>query len=187
MPCSIDACLGDVIARGMCGKHYRHTLRHRVPHARKPGELYAEKFWESVTKRSDTQCWEWTGPRTGDGFGRCRRTLNGEIVNDAHRVSYAMRTGKKVSDTPLRQLCKNQLCVNPEHIRIGTAADAIVRRRGAPGERHGNAKLDEKSVRYIRTHYKRRVVTMKMLAAKFDLTVGAISQIIRRRKWKHLK
>ncbi len=54
-------------------------------------------------------CWEWTGARDSNGYGRFGQTT-------AHRVSCAVFTGSDIKGHHVHHLCNNPPCVNPSHL-----------------------------------------------------------------------
>ena len=61
-----------------------------------------------------TECWPWTGPRDGHGYGSL--TCCGVTVR-AHRTVYQQVMGPIDSDLHLHHLCGNKLCCNPAHLQ----------------------------------------------------------------------
>lgn len=80
-----------------------------------------EKFMLLVAKDDGTGCWVWTGGRNRDGFGLVRFGKN----YLAHRWIYEQRHGRIPPKLQVRQMCDNQLCVNPDHL------DAVTQRTNA--------------------------------------------------------
>jgi len=95
------------------------------------------RFWNKVEKSS--QCWQWTGGKTWDGYGRIK--LNGKTVM-AHRVAYAMLKGEVPKHLILCHTCDNPSCVNPDHLFLGTHKDnALDREAKGRSKRAGKPKL----------------------------------------------
>jgi len=55
------------------------------------------------------------------------------------------------------------------------------------GESRYNAQLNEDSVRRIRSEYGRGNVTHRMLAEKYNITEGAIRNMLAGKTWKHVE
>ncbi len=82
------------------------------------------RFWSHVTK-SDDGCWRWTGATNGHGYG-CFWTET--KTWGAHRYAYEKKLGAIPNGMVLDHLCRNRLCVNPEHLEIVPQVENV--RRG---------------------------------------------------------
>ena len=72
-------------------------------------------FWDNVEKQSN-DCWIWKGTLGALGFGRFRINRKNYV---AHRYVWILINGDISSTTMVLHKCKNNLCVNPEHLYIG--------------------------------------------------------------------
>jgi hypothetical protein len=61
-------------------------------------------------------CWEWTGYRDKDGYGKYRTLL-------AHRFAYARAAGNIPDGQVVCHSCDNPSCVNPAHLWLGSLSD----------------------------------------------------------------
>lgn len=147
-----------------------------------------------VEKRT-SGCWEWTGTKIK--VGKSGRGGYGTIglgsallgKGYVHRVSYEIHRGEIPDGMFVLHRCDNRICVNPDHLFLGTAkanaVDAVSKRRMAVGERNGASKLTGTDIEDIR----RRLVageTQASIAVCFDVSQSLISHISSRKAWRSL-
>jgi hypothetical protein len=70
-----------------------------------------DRFTSKYVVNPETGCWDWIAGSWG-GYGRFRY----DGGNKAHRYSYEYHNDTKLGDLVIDHLCKNTLCVNPEHL-----------------------------------------------------------------------
>lgn len=87
-----------------------------------------DRFWDKVVKTDE--CWIWTGAKSSSGYGHLN--INKKTIK-AHRYSYEMFFGKIEHDKIIMHKCDTPLCVNPEHLSVGTkkenSADMATKKR----------------------------------------------------------
>jgi hypothetical protein len=82
-----------------------------------------DRFWSYVNKVPGA-CWQWTGPKSGAGYGYF--TDKREKIS-AHRLSYEIAKGKIADGLVIDHLCRNTLCVNPDHLDAVSVKVNIIR------------------------------------------------------------
>ena len=89
-------------------------------------------------------CWLWTGPDsgTGRGGGYPRMSLDGQTVA-VHRVIYTEFYGYIPSKKQIDHVCRNRMCVNPEHLEMVTHKENQKRRAKAKADQWTPEEIDE--------------------------------------------
>lgn len=196
--CEVDGCERSHNARGYCFGHYERWKKLGHADVDRPLNTHVgsdTSLADRIQRRIDPnlgadECWLWRGAlggtkrRTGVGYGKF--TVNGKQY-DAHRVSYELHTGTTIPEgMQIRHSCDNPLCVNPQHLSVGTNADnvgdMVSRGRQTLGERNPQARLTEADVRAIRTSS----ASVGDLAREYSVTVATIYGVLARRRWQHV-
>jgi len=82
-----------------------------------------QRFWEKVCPRK--KCLEFTGCRDTNGYG----TFWGDRgrMEKAHRWSYQAYVGAIPDGLEMDHLCRNRVCVHPDHLEPVTHAENMTR------------------------------------------------------------
>lgn len=135
------------------------------------------RFLSHVTKTES--CWIWTGAKNKAGYGLS--SLYSRVMG-AHRLSYTLFVGEIHDDLWVLHTCDVPSCVNPEHLWLGTTQDN--KKDQIQKDRGGN-KLNSEKVMMIRKMYDSDIGS-QAIANLFHVTCGVISNIVKRRIWKHI-
>ena len=133
-------------------------------------------------------CWVWTGCRTGNGYGAFK--INQRQVG-AHQFAYLLFRGPLPQGYMVCHHCDNPLCVNPQHLFLGTQLDNVrdMFSKGRQPIRKGSASysiLKEAQVLEIRKLAEVPGIKRSELAKAFGVTPATIGSVIRRSNWKHI-
>jgi len=129
-------------------------------------------------------CWNWIGAVQSNGYGHLNNS--GRIIL-AHRFFYEFYCGHIPKSKLVLHRCDNRICVNPEHLWIGThknnTLDMISKERGnfpgTNGERNGNAKLSSDEILSLKEMYLTRKHSRAEIARVFNSSWSTIDRIVR--------
>lgn len=137
-----------------------------------------EAFESRVAIVPFSTCHYWSGNTNGLGYGILRSSR-------ASHVSYELHKGPipdAIDGRPVvvRHKCDTPLCVNPDHLELGTQADnmrdAAERGRMPRGERHHNAKLTKEQAEAIVAAVEAGK-SVSEVAARYGVSPGRVSMI----------
>lgn len=152
-----------------------------------------KRFWGKVKKSPG--CWEWTGCRRNEtGYGCIK--INGKVIN-AHRLSWEINRGNIPGDKYVCHTCDNRLCVNPDHLFLGSPRENVldamrknrmpqnvlirnygIKLRGQPAPWR---KLTNEEAEEVRELYKNNNLTMAIIGKRYGVSKETISCIIHKK------
>ncbi len=146
-----------------------------------------ERFMERVSPEALSGCWLWAGATHGEtGYGGFKWGARKSKTETTHRVAYKLFKGDIPKGLLVLHSCDVRMCVNPDHLRLGThkdnSGDAVKRDRTPRGERVKSAVLTEAQV----LECKQSDESTKVLAERFGCSRQNIADIRYGRTWRHL-
>ena len=159
-------------------------------------------FQKKFVPVTESGCWIWLGASNGR-YGIIWNPRNGKKYTMAHRVSYEMHKGQIPDEMLVCHTCDVGLCVNPDHLFLGTQVDnmqdmiskgrkAYPENAGhhgnhARGINNGQAKIDSITVLSIRRTYDTRACSnIAELSRQLHVSESQTRRIVRRQNWKHI-
>lgn len=148
---------------------------------RRKSKPVAERFAIKYIPEPNSGCWLWIG------FAHKIRNELRPFINSnkkptlAHRVSYELFKGPIPDGMIVRHKCDNTICVNPDHLVLGTQQDNVKdrddRKRGRwhRGTAHYNCKLTPEMVVRIKMASGYGAITN--LAREFGLNPATLHRV----------
>ena len=140
-------------------------------------------FCRNIAKANE--CWIWMGNVEAEGYGTIEFK---DSTYKAHRIAYYLHHGIDPGKQCVCHKCDNKVCINPNHLFLGSRADNnedrdkkgrfIVLR----GTQQGGSKLTEDDVRNIR----RSTARQRDLATIYGVSQSTIWRA-RNTHWKHVE
>jgi len=132
---------------------------------------------------TESGCWIWLGSTTKSGYGRICIDRKDHL---AHRFALSVSGGNVSKSDLVMHKCDNPICVNPEHLQIGTQCDNMKdmarKGRSSKGAMRYNAKLNESIVKYIRDSGEHP----KILAAQLNVSRELVRDVKANKRWRHV-
>lgn len=141
-----------------------------------------ERFHESYIPEPNSGCWLWIGALGGD-YGNIK--VNGAKTG-SHVYSWKLNKGDIPKGIFVCHKCDTPLCVNPNHLFLGThkenMKDMRLKARSAKGSRASRSKLNENEVTAIRNDPS----SWDVIAKKYGVTRENIRAVKIRLTWTHI-
>lgn len=147
-----------------------------------------KKVWLDQVAKPGDECVLFKGASNGKGYGQL--SVDGKLVY-AHRYVLERFAGPAPAPGLMAlHSCGNRACVNPDHLRWGTALENAYDREADGntfrGETHPRSILTRNTVRQIRALYQSGKWTQQQLADRFGVCQPTISRVCARRGWRHV-
>jgi hypothetical protein len=144
-------------------------------------------FEDRFVPEPNSGCWLWIGAQNNKGYGviSAKRGNRWKVVL-ASRFSYEKHRGSIPPGLCVLHKCDTPICVNPDHLFVGTKRDntddALRKGRMHRGETSGSSKLKREQVLEIRSELAKGA-THSSLAKRFDVSRPHITRIANRQYW----
>lgn len=151
--------------------------------------MRAKEFIAYAVTYDQEDCLFWLFSTYKKGYGQL--TVSRSKVRRAHRLVCSIVRGEPDGPHILcLHSCDNPGCVNPRHLRFGTAADnsaeMVKHGNSTRGRKNSNVKLTVRQVRQIRK-FLLRGWSQTRIPAKFNVSRSAILGIHSRKNWSWLE
>ena len=146
-----------------------------------------KRFEDKCIPVTESGCWIWLAGLRSKSNPRGLFRYQGEKMQ-AHRASWLIYRGEIPDGLLVCHKCDVGICVNPNHLFLGTALDNIHDRDSKGhqvtplGEKHGKSVLSDEQVREVRA----TKLPQRKLAKKYGVSHTCIASITSRKTWTHI-
>lgn len=137
-----------------------------------------ERFLKKIV-RHEVGCWGWIGAPESYGYGQ---VADGKKTIKAHRLSWMYFIGPIPAGLSVLHRCNNRICVNPEHLYLGTHIDNMKDRKAA-GMYNIPHKIDISEIPKI-VGMSRSGISYRQIAKKVGLGKSQVCNIVNAHKEK---
>lgn len=156
-----------------------------------------DHFMSFVTPEPNSGCWLWTGGTNASASRGYGVFFFRKKSSQAHRVSYTLFRGEIPEGMHACHKCDVRLCVNPDHIFIGTRSDNM-RDCVAKGRLSHNSprgilnkraarKLSDEQILEVFSLINQNSLSNQAIARRFGMCPEAIRKIRIGRAWAHFQ
>lgn len=134
------------------------------------------------------ECLIWKGAISSHGYGSVGFMGKAWM---AHRASYYIHTGVDPAKNEVMHTCDTPLCINPNHLTLGSHTDNMLdmegkkRSRHFKGSQHGRSKLTENAVLEMRKQYESGI-SYQRLANQYGVSKRACMLAVKGVTWTHI-
>lgn len=187
MKCSFNECDRDAKSKSYCDMHYRRLLKRGNVNDYGSKKVDLGNAIERFNKKYQIQengCWLWTGGTrpNNKGMPYPRHWTDDLKSIGAHRFAYELVHGEIPKGMYVCHKCDTPLCVNPDHLFVGThhdnMRDMVQKKRSFIGRgenKIGLSKLTNQQAQQIRLMQ----ISQSKIAALFGVSQSTIGRIKR--------
>ena len=187
MKCAFNECERNAKSKSYCDMHYRRLLKRGNVNDYGSKKVDLGNATERFNKKYQIQennCWLWTGGTrlNGKGVAYPRHHNDDQKSIGAHRFAYELTHGEIPKGMYVCHKCDTPLCVNPDHLFVGThhdnMRDMVQKKRSFTGRgesKIGRSKLTNEQAQQIRLMQ----FSQSKIAALFGVSQSTISRIKR--------